>query len=34
LDADASVTRYADATPAERTLSAIIADVKREAVLN
>lgn len=34
LDADASVARYADATPAERTLSAIIADVKREAVLN
>jgi hypothetical protein len=34
LDADASVAHYADATPAERTLSAIIADVKREAVLN
>lgn len=34
LEADLSIARYAEAVPAERTLSAIIADVKREAVLN
>lgn len=34
LEADTSVIEYADATPTHRTLSAIIADVKRDAVLN
>lgn len=34
LEADPFVIEYADATPTERTLSAIIADVKRESVLN
>ena len=34
LKADPFVTEYADAAPSERTLSAIIADVKREAVMN
>ncbi|MEA3388798.1 CHAP domain-containing protein [Sphingobium sp. CCH11-B1] len=34
LEADLSIAHYADAAPVERTLSAIIADVKREAVLN
>jgi hypothetical protein len=34
LEADPFIVEYADATPTDRTLSAIIADVKREAVLN
>ncbi|QGP79290.1 CHAP domain-containing protein [Sphingobium sp. CAP-1] len=34
LATDPFVVEYADATPAERSLSAIIADVRREAVLN
>ncbi|AOF97171.1 CHAP domain-containing protein [Sphingobium sp. RAC03] len=34
LEADLRVVSYADATPSQRTLSAIIADVKRQSVLN
>jgi hypothetical protein len=34
LEADPFIVEYADAAPTQRTLSAIIADVKREAVLN
>lgn len=34
LEADPFVMEYADATPSQRTLSAIIADVRREAVMN
>jgi hypothetical protein len=34
LEADPFVVEYADATPSQRTLSAIIADVRREAVMN
>lgn len=34
LEADPFIVEYADAAPATRSLSAIIADVKREAVLN
>lgn len=34
LTVDPRVTRYADSTPSHRTLSAIIADVRRDARLN
>ncbi|MFB0875031.1 MULTISPECIES: CHAP domain-containing protein [unclassified Sphingobium] len=34
LEADPFIVEYADAAPATRSLSAIIADVKRDAVLN
>ena len=34
LEADPGVIHYADASPSERTLSAIIADVKRQSALN
>lgn len=34
LETDPFVVEYADAAPADRSLSAIIADVKRDAVLN
>lgn len=34
LEADLQVVEYADATPSQRTLSAIIADVRREAAMN
>ncbi len=34
LEADPFVTEYADAAPSERTLSAIIADVRRDAAMN
>ena len=34
LEADPGVMHYADASPSERTLSAIIADVKRQSALN
>ncbi|CAM8623713.1 CHAP domain-containing protein [Sphingobium sp.] len=34
LEADPFVVEYADAAPSQRTLSAIIADVRREAVMN
>ena len=34
LEADPSVVNFADAAPTQRSLSAIIADVKREAVLD
>ncbi|WP_416463043.1 CHAP domain-containing protein [Sphingomonas sp. VDB2] len=34
LEADPFVVEYADADPSQRTLSAIIADVRREAVMN
>lgn len=34
LEADPSIVEYADATPSDRTLSAIIADVRRDAAMN
>ncbi len=34
LEADPFVVEYADAAPSQRTLSAIIADVRRDAVMN
>ena len=34
LEADPFVVEYADATPSQRTLSAIIADVRRETAMN
>jgi hypothetical protein len=34
LEADPFIVEYADATPSQRTLSAIIADVRRETAMN